>query len=129
DSVEILAHRIVWGSVFMVFLTALRHQWRGILEILSNRRNMLLILTTSLLVACNWWLNIYAVLADKILEASMGYYINPLLSVLLGVLVYKERLRPLQWFAIALAGIGVGYMVILHGYVPYVALMLSGSFA
>ncbi|MFA5630446.1 MAG: EamA family transporter RarD [Porticoccaceae bacterium] len=129
DSVEILAHRILWGSVFMVLLTALRHQWRGIVEILRNRRNMLLILTTSLLVACNWWLNIYAVLADKILEASMGYYINPLLSVLLGVLFYKERLRPLQWIAIVLAGLGVGYMVILHGYVPYVALMLSGSFA
>jgi len=129
DSVEILAHRILWGSVFMVFLTALRHQWRGIVEILRNRRNMLLILTTSLLVACNWWLNIYAVLADKILEASMGYYINPLLSVLLGVVFYKERMRPLQWIAIVLAGLGVGYMVILHGYVPYVALMLSSSFA
>jgi chloramphenicol-sensitive protein RarD len=126
---EILAHRIVWGSLAMLAFILLVRQWRALQEAIFQPKMMFITLFAASLMGINWWLNIYAAHAGKIAEASMGYYITPLLNVLLGAMFYKERLRPLQGLAIVIAALGVLVMIIQYGQVPYLAIYLAGSFA
>lgn len=132
SSGEILAHRILWSFIFMVILLAVTMRWGAFLkqlkEILRNGKLFLALFIASALVSLNWGVFIWAVNAGKILETSLGYYINPLVSVLLGVLVLKEKLSVLQKIAFLLAGVGVFIMGIYHGSFPWVALILALSF-
>jgi chloramphenicol-sensitive protein RarD len=123
---QIMAHRIVWSAGFVAIWLALREGW-GWLHTLSPR--LLAMLTaSSLLIACNWWLYIWAVNAGHVVDASLGYFINPLLNVLFGVGFLRERLNRWQWLAIGLAFVSVLWLSWSTGHVPWVALGIALSF-
>jgi chloramphenicol-sensitive protein RarD len=125
---EILAHRVVWSLVFTAFLLTVWSGWREVHAALSSRRNLVTLLATSLLIATNWLLFIWAVTHGEVLASSLGYFLNPLVNVVLGVLFLGERLRPLQVASIALAGIGVVPMAVSAGGLPWISLALALSF-
>lgn len=125
---EILANRVLWSFVLVSALLWFSYKTSGIRTILQHPKQILAMLGSSLLIAANWLTFIYAVSEDKVLEASMGYYINPLVSVFLGMIFLKERLVVVQRVALALAAIGVSIQVIAMGYLPWVTLVLAFSF-
>ena len=125
---EVLAHRILWSVVVLLALIIWRGQGASLRAALRDWRRLGFYSCTSLLIAGNWLLYIWAVQQNRILEASLGYYINPLINVVLGVLFLRERLNRRQWSAIALAGVGVLVLVIGHGTLPWVSLVLALSF-
>jgi len=125
---EVLAHRIVWSMVFVGGLIALRRRWPAVGAALANRRLLATLVLSASVVSVNWVVYIWAVGEGRILGASLGYYINPLVSVVLGVVVLGERLRPAQWAAVGLAVVAVGWQIIGFGTVPWVALTLAVSF-
>ena len=127
-ALEILAHRIVWGLAVALLLVAYRSNWRWLGEVFRSKRTMLTFVTSSLLLSVNWFVYIWAVNAGYIVETSLGYFINPLLNVLLGVLFLKERLRAGQAVAVALALAGVLYLTVQYGAPPWIALALASSF-
>ncbi len=124
---EILAHRIFWSAVFVTAVLVYIGKAK-FLDLLRNRRNRLSLIITGTLIGGNWFTYIYAVHTDRIVEASMGYYINPLISILLGLVVLKERLNRIQWIALILAMLGVLIITVQFGRIPWIALILSGSF-
>ncbi|MBK3400630.1 MULTISPECIES: EamA family transporter RarD [Methylobacterium] len=124
----ILAHRILWSSVFVtLLLIGLRAMRRG--PVISFQRRHLFLLLSALVVAGNWSLYLWAVQNGRMLDASLGYFINPLVNVALGALVLRESLRPLQLAAVALAAIGVAAAVAAAGALPWISLTLAVSFA
>ncbi|MBK9120711.1 MAG: EamA family transporter RarD [Phycisphaerales bacterium] len=125
---EVLAHRIVWSVVFLLVLLALRRSWRPLGIALRTRRVVVTLAVTSLLIACNWLLFIWAVTHDHILQASLGYFINPLVNVLLGAVFLRERLRRIQTASVLLAAVGVGYLTFAGSEPPTVALILAATF-
>jgi len=125
---ELLAHRIVWCALLMVLVLAALRRWPDLVRCLSSRRLLGLLTVSSLLIASNWLLYILSVVTGRIVETSLGYFINPLFSVLLGVLFLRERLRPWQTVAVLLATAGIAYSVRSLGGVPWIALGLAGSF-
>jgi chloramphenicol-sensitive protein RarD len=125
---EILAHRIVWCLVLLVVLLTLYRSWPDLARSLRSRKTVLLLLAGGVLIAFNWFIYIYGVSARRVVENSLGYFINPLFSVLLGVVFFRERPRPGQWAALALAAAGMVYLVARVGTVPWIALSLAGSF-
>ena len=127
-ALEVLAHRILGSAVLLVVLILGRKQGALLLAVFRNRRHLRFYLHTTLLISTNWLLYIWAVQTGRILEASLGYYINPLVNVILGVLFLRERLNPRQWSAVAIAAIGVLVMVIGHGVFPWISLSLALSF-
>lgn len=128
-SMEILANRIVWAFVFTALIVTVTRQWGQLLRIFKNKRQMLSILVASILIAFNWGLYIWAVNSDRIVDASLGYYINPLLAVTLGVILFKEKLNRTTAVALAIASLGVIIKTIQYGKVPWVSLGLAVSFA
>jgi len=125
---QILANRIVWSLVFVGVVLTARRQW-GWLRGASRRPRVLLIFALSgTLLGINWFIYIWAVNAGFIVETSLGYFINPLVNVLLGFLVLKERLRPAQWLALSIALAGVLYLTFSYGAFPWIALSLAFSF-
>lgn len=127
-AVEILAHRTVWSLLAFAALTLVTGQRRALGAALRDRRVVAAMAATGALVSANWVLFIYAVAVGRLLDASLGYFINPLLSVLLGMLFLRERLRPAQWLALGLAASGVVYLAVRAGSVPWIALALAGTF-
>ena len=127
-ALEVLAHRVLWSAVLLLGLVLAQGQWSALRAEFRNRRRLRFYLVTALLISGNWLLYIWAVQHGRILEASLGYYINPLVNVLLGVLVLHERLNPRQWAAIALAVGGVLVLVVGHGVLPWISLTLALSF-
>ena len=125
---QILAHRILWSFLFLLALVLARREWRPLREAARGRTLAVYGLAATLL-SVNWLTYIWAVNAGRIVETSLGYFINPLVSILLGVLFLRERLRRAQWLAVALAAAGVGWLTWQHGALPWVALVLAGSFA
>ncbi len=125
---EVVAHRILWSAVFLLLVVALARRGRAILAALSDRRARWALLATTLLISFNWLVFIWAVNAERVLESSLGYYICPLISVLLGVLVLGERLSAWRTVAVALAAVGV--LVFSFGVVgfPWISLSLAVSF-
>lgn len=123
---EILSHRIVWSVILLLVLISLRGLWSAVLAL--NRRQVAWLLLSSVLIAVNWGVFVWAVVGHRVLEASLGYYINPLVSVLLGVLVLGEQLRPLQWLALAIAAVGVLFETLTAELVPWLGLLLAVSF-
>ncbi|RGC68503.1 putative DMT superfamily transporter inner membrane protein [Micromonospora sp. MW-13] len=127
--VEILAHRIVWSVVFVaLLLAALRNV--GFLRALARRPRALAgIAAAAALIALNWGTYIYLVNSERVVETALGYFINPLVSVLLGVTVLRERLRPTQWLALGIGAAAVGVLTVDYGQLPWLALTLAVTFA
>ncbi len=125
---EILAHRVVWSVVFVAILISAAGRWRAVTGVLKNRRLFLTLVASSLLVSTNWLIFIWAVAHGFVLESSLGYYITPLVSVFLGVVVLGERLRAVQWAAVALAAVAVVVMIARFGYLPWIGLTLAFTF-
>lgn len=125
---EILSHRVIWSFFFLAGLIFLSKGWKTVITTLKNKRKMAYLVTTGFLVGGNWLIFIWAINAGHLLDASLGYYINPLLNVVLGMLFLGERLRKLQWIAVAFAAIGVLIQLITFGSIPIVALALACSF-
>lgn len=127
-AVEVLAHRVVWCLLLLLGWTFVTGRAAGLRALVVDRRTVLGVIGTTTLIATNWFLFIWAVFTDQVLQASLGYFINPLLNVLLGMIVLGERLRRLQWLAVGLAAAGVLVMTISRGAPPLLALGLAGSF-
>jgi chloramphenicol-sensitive protein RarD len=125
---EIIAHRVAWSFFFLLPLIVLQRQWAEFVGILKNLQMLFILLTSALLVAANWLLYVWAVNHNHLLQASLGYYINPLVNVLLGMVFLKERLRPPQVLAVLLAASGVLYLTIQYGQFPWIAMGLAMSF-
>jgi chloramphenicol-sensitive protein RarD len=126
---EILAHRIVWSFVFVAILVTVARRWKKLLGVVSDGKGKLAVVLCSIFISANWFLFIWAVNDGHVLETSMGYYMNPLISVLLAVIFLKERLGVGQWISLLLAGIGMLIMAIQYGHVPWIAISLAVSFA
>lgn len=126
--VEILAHRIVWSVVVMGLLLVLLRRGRALRDILRSRRTTLLLAVAAVTITANWGTFIYGVNNDRVVETSLGYFINPLVTVLMGVLVLGERLRPLQWWAMGIGFVAVVVLTVDYGRPPVVALVLAFSF-
>ena len=126
---EILAHRIVWSVPLLLAWLAWRGRLGEIRPALKDRRTLLALLVSTALIATNWLLFIRAVSTGHVVQASLGYYITPLVNVLLGMVVLRERLRPAQWVSVLLAAAGVAYFALTLGSLPGVALVLAVSFA
>ncbi len=128
-ALEVLAHRVVWSAVLVGGLISLRRGWRLVARVLAAPRLLLTLAGSATVISVNWGVFIWAVGQGRILECSLGYYINPLVSVLLGVVVLGERLRFGQWLAVVLAAVGVGVEIVTVGALPWIALTLAVSFA
>lgn len=128
-SMEILANRIVWALVFMILIITVTKKWDELKRIAKYKGQMLYIFIASILITINWGLYIWAVNSDKIVDASLGYYINPLLAVALGVVIFKEKLSYWTGAALIVAFIGVIIKTIQYGKIPWISLGLAISFA
>ncbi len=125
---EIMVHRVVWSLLFLLLILGARRQWGWLGELRRQPRVMGSFALSSLLLSGNWLLYIWAVNNGHVIDASLGYFINPLVNVMLGYLVLKERLRPTQWAAIGLAALGVLWLTWQAGHMPWIALLLAASF-
>ncbi|MFZ4858283.1 MAG: EamA family transporter RarD [Desulfuromonadaceae bacterium] len=126
---EVLAHRIVWSVALLLILTVTMRSFGRIRQVFRQPRLVATLALTTLLITSNWPVYIYAVQQGEVLQTSLGYFINPLISVLLGCLCLGEKLRPLQWLSILLATAGVAVMSHAIGHLPWISLFLAVSFA
>ena len=127
-ALEILAHRMVWSLGVVLLLLAYKRRWDWLRPALHNKRTLLTFLATGTILSLNWLTYIWAVNAGYIVETSLGYFINPLINVLLGVIFLGERMRGWQWTAVTLAAVGVIYLTIRYGSLPWIALTLALTF-
>ena len=125
---EVLAARVVFSLVCMVALVTAVGQWAPVRAVLADPRRRGLLAVAAVVVSLNWGVYIWAVSAEHVVDASLGYFVNPLVSVALGVLVLGERMRPLQWLAIGIATLAVLYVTAALGRPPWIALVLAFSF-
>lgn len=128
DVREIVAHRVGWTVVILLVVVSVTGRWESFRGILRTPRRLGWLCLSAALIGCNWLVFAWAVLNDRVLETSLGYFINPLLSVLLGVVFLRERLRPLQQVSVLLAGGAIAYLLVEHGRLPWVALALAFCF-
>jgi chloramphenicol-sensitive protein RarD len=129
DASEILAHRMLWSFVFMLLLIAIGREWRWLKTAVSQPRTLFLFVLSATLLGVNWLTYIWGVNNGYIVDTSLGYFINPLVNVLLGVLFLRERPRNGQWLAIGVATIGVIYLAVSYGVVLWISLTLAFTFA
>jgi chloramphenicol-sensitive protein RarD len=127
-ALQLLGHRIVWSFLLLLVVILVARQWREFRASL-NRRVLIIYSVAAVLIAINWLTYVWAIGAGFIVETSLGYFINPLLSVLFGVIFLRERMRPLQWIPIGLAAAGVLYLTFAYGSLPWIALTLAISFS
>lgn len=125
---QLIGHRVIWSFLLLLVVILLTRQWADF-RATVNLKVLRVYAIASLLIGANWLIYVWAVNANFIVETSLGYFINPLLSVLLGVIFFKERLRLAQWIAVVLAALGVTYLAYGYGRLPYIALSLAFSFA
>jgi chloramphenicol-sensitive protein RarD len=125
---EMVAHRICWSLAFLLLLIAGKGAWGDIKDLLAKPKSLAVLAVSTLLIATNWLVFIYAISVDEVLQSSLGYFINPLVSVLLGFIFLGERLERAQWVSIALAAGGVIYLAASYGSVPWISLILAASF-
>jgi len=128
DPLEILCHRIIWSLVFIALILTINKRWPEAFAPLKSPRNIGILTLSSLIIGSNWLLYIWAVNSNHVLETSLGYYICPLVSILLGFIFFRERLNRLQFIAIGLAALGVTNSIISYGEFPWIALALAISF-
>jgi len=129
SAIEILSHRMIWSALFLTSILIFQGRLRDVLNLRQSYSTVWLLLLTATLLTVNWGIYIYGVNSGQVVEASLGYYINPLVTVLLGLVILKEKLQPLQKCAVGLATIGVSYFIWHLGTVPWIALSLAVSFA
>lgn len=129
NSVYVLASRIAWSLLFCSVIVLFKGEFYKIKNIFKNRNEALLLLACSVMISINWGSYIIAVNSGNIIESSLAYYLNPILSILLGLLVFHEKLNKIQWAAVLLAALGVLIPIIYYGKIPYFALVIGGSFA
>ncbi|MGK3649639.1 EamA family transporter RarD [Pseudarthrobacter enclensis] len=127
-AVEIVANRVVWSLLFCALLVTVTRAWPVLVAALRNRAVFGSLALAAFLIAINWLTYTYGVTTNQAVETSLGYFINPLVSVLLGVIVLKEKLRPLQWAAVAVGFVAVGVLTYSYGKLPWIALTLAFSF-
>ena len=125
---QIMVHRVLWSLMFLAIVLTVRSQWKWLAALKNQPRVVLSFAVSALLLSGNWLLYIWAVNSGHVIEASLGYFINPLVNVMLGYLVLKERLRSVQWTAIGLAALGVLWLTWQAGHMPWIALVLAASF-
>lgn len=128
-AIEIAAHRIVWSLVFVVGVLTLTHNWSWVGPLRGDRVSLARMSVAAVLIAANWCLYIWGVNNGHVVETSLGYFINPVVTVLIGVVVLHERLRPVQWAAVALGTVAVVVLGVDYGRPPWIALALAFSFA
>jgi chloramphenicol-sensitive protein RarD len=126
---EILAHRILWSVPFLFGWLALRGRMGDLRVALRSRRTVAILLVTTVLIGANWLTYILAISTGRVVQASLGYYINPLLNVLMGMIFLGERLRPVQWVSVVLAAVGVAFLAVSFGTLPFISLILAGTFS
>jgi chloramphenicol-sensitive protein RarD len=126
---EIVGHRIVWTLVVVVVILAVTRNWAWLRLFANDRAAQWQLAVASVLIAMNWCLYIYGVNSDQVVETSLGYFINPLVTVLMGVLLLRERLNPVQWVAVGLGAVAVLVLAVDYGRPPWIALGLAFSFA
>lgn len=126
---EILTHRVIWSFFFMIALMSISRQWSGVKTLLKTPKKVFLLALSAVLIGGNWLLFIWAVNNHHMLEASLGYFINPLVNILLGMIFLGERFRRMQWVAVILAFCGVLVQLWTFGSLPVIALGLAFSFA
>lgn len=129
DAFEIVSWRVLMTLVFCAILITVTRGWRGFGIQLRDRRDVLTLGIAGILILINWVIYVLATLSGHVVEAALGYFINPIVTVLLGVFVLRERLRPLQWVSIGISAIAVLVLAVNYGAVPWVALVLASSFA
>lgn len=125
---EILAHRILWSFAFTFLLMIICGSWKKVREVFSNKLSLIGVILSSILISMNWFTYIWAINNNHIIESSLGYYINPLFSVLLGVIVLRERLNSWQLTSLSMAFVGVSIITFQYGKIPWVALSLTLTF-
>jgi chloramphenicol-sensitive protein RarD len=125
---EILSHRVIWALAFNVILLSVLRRWSWVRSVIKDGKLLLLLAASSTLLSINWLVYIWAVNSGHVVETSLGYFINPLVNVALGVIFFKERLRTGQWLAIASAAAGVIFLTVQNGSLPWIALTLAASF-
>lgn len=128
-AITILCHRVIWSWIFVFTLITITGQWHIIHKLLSDRRMLFYVFICGCLINLNWGLYIYAISTGHVVEASMGYYMNPLMSAFAGAVFFSERMRNFQKAALLLTLSGVAYMIIGYGEIPYFAVALAASFA
>jgi chloramphenicol-sensitive protein RarD len=124
----VLSHRVVWSVFFLAIFTTVQRGWSDFCAVLRNKRTMLVLVGSTLMVSSNWLIFIYSVTYNQVLQSSLGYFISPLLFVALAVAVLRERLRGAQVVAIVIAALGVAYLVVRFGQIPWIALGVALSF-
>ncbi|MGZ4613600.1 MAG: EamA family transporter RarD, partial [Kineosporiaceae bacterium] len=125
---EVVVHRVLWSLVVCLGVVAATRGWQDLRATLAEPRRVLTLGVGAALLALNWGVYVYAVNSGQVVEASLGYFVNPLVTVLLGVLVLRERLRPWQWAAVGIGGAAVGVLTVAYGRPPLIALTLALSF-
>ncbi|KIL99826.1 Protein rarD [Paramagnetospirillum magnetotacticum MS-1] len=125
---EVLAYRVVWSLLAVAVMLSWTGRWAEVLVLLASRRRLAVLAASTLCISINWLIFISVVSEGNVLEASMGYFLNPLVNVALGVIILKERLRPLQWVAVGLALAGIVELAVVTGTPPWSALCLAGTF-
>ena len=125
---EILIHRIVWSFVLISILLLFGNGYQKVIKLVSSLATLKTLTVTSLLLSANWFTFIWAVNHGHVLDASLGYFINPLLYVFLGLIFFQERLRKLQWLAVGIAGLGVLWAIVSYGHIPWISVALALTF-
>jgi chloramphenicol-sensitive protein RarD len=128
-ALEILAHRVAWSLLLVLGLLGLRRDWSWVGALARQPQQLRWFIASAALVSVNWGLYIWAVNSQRVVDASLGYFINPLVNVAIGALLLHERLRPAQWVAVAIAGAGVAWLTATAGAPPWIGLVLAFSFA
>ena len=126
--IEIVAHRIIWSLIVVLLVLIVGKQWRAFTSAFS-RRNVIILGSAAIFLSINWLVYVYAVTTNQVVQASLGYFVNPLISVAMGVLILKEKLRKTQWIAVGIAIVAVAVLTIASGSLPWIALTLGLSFA
>jgi chloramphenicol-sensitive protein RarD len=124
----ILVNRILWSFVFLAILLSFRKRWAWVQTLRTDKSAILYMVLAAVLIGVNWYIYIWAVNADYVVETSLGYFINPLVNVFLGTFFLHEQLRTGQWWSVGLAGLGVLYLTAIYGSLPWIALSLAFSF-
>ncbi|MDH3575860.1 MAG: EamA family transporter RarD [Desulfobacteraceae bacterium] len=125
---EIIMHRVIWSFFFLIIVLVFQKHWNEFMAAVKKPRTFMILIPTTILLGFNWFIYIWAINNEHILQASLGYFINPLINVLLGMLFLRERLRRLQTMSLALATIAVLYLTFYHGEFPWIALSLAFAF-
>jgi chloramphenicol-sensitive protein RarD len=127
-AIQIIGHRIVWSFIFLVLIVVSANQWKNFRSAVKSKKVFGIYMVASALLTVNWFVYVWGVNAGRIVETSLGYFINPLFSVLLGIVFLKEKLRLMQWIPVILAAAGVIYLTVDYGRVPWIALSLAFTF-